>query len=246
MAGTDNERRAPTMGERPVAVVVGAAEGIGEAIARRFSGEGFSVALVARDGARLSVLATTIPGAAGFACDITDEAMVAETFARIEATLGRVTTVVYSIGRFVPGDALAVSVEAFETALQVNVLGALFVSRAILPGMIAAGSGSLLFIGATASRRGGANAAAFAAAKAGQRALAESLARAYGPKGIHVCHLVVDAVVDQPRNRTWLPDRPAEAFCDPERIADAALHLVGQGPGGWTFEAEIRPAGENW
>ena len=119
-------------------------------------------------------------------------------------------------------------------------------SREVIPAMKAAGSGTIIFIGATASLRGGPKAAAFAPAKAAQRSLAESMARALGPAGIHVALIVVDAVVDLPRTRKAMADKPDSFFLEPEEMAASALWLAQQPRSAWTFEIEVRPFGEKW
>jgi NAD(P)-dependent dehydrogenase (short-subunit alcohol dehydrogenase family) len=112
--------------------------------------------------------------------------------------------------------------------------------------MKAGGGGSIIFIGATASRRGGPRTAAFAPAKAAQRSLAESMAKSLWPSGIHVAVIIVDGVVDLPRTRERMPDRPDEAFVDPAGVAQAAMDLCRQNRRAWSFEVEARPAVEPW
>jgi NAD(P)-dependent dehydrogenase (short-subunit alcohol dehydrogenase family) len=125
-------------------------------------------------------------------------------------------------------------------------LGALAASQQVIPAMKAAGHGSIVFIGATASLRGGAQTAAFAPAKAAQRSLAESMARSLGPKGIHVSLIVIDAVVDLPRTRQAMTDKPDEFFIKPEDVAATAVWLVNQPRSAWTFEVTVRPFAEKW
>jgi NAD(P)-dependent dehydrogenase (short-subunit alcohol dehydrogenase family) len=112
--------------------------------------------------------------------------------------------------------------------------------------MRARGRGNIIMVGATASRRGAARAAAFASAKAGQRAFAESLARAYGPAGIHVALIIVDGIVDEPLMRSRFSDKPDSFFVRPDDIADTTVMLTRQKPSAWTFELEARPFGEPW
>jgi NAD(P)-dependent dehydrogenase (short-subunit alcohol dehydrogenase family) len=107
-------------------------------------------------------------------------------------------------------------------------------------------AGRVIVIGATASVRGGAGFAGFAPAKAAQRILAQSMARSLGPQGIHVAYVVIDGVIDIPRTRQALPDKPDEFFLKPDRIADTVLHLVQQDPSAWTFELDLRPFGERF
>ena len=144
------------------------------------------------------------------------------------------------------GDVEAIGLDDFEQAWRINAYGALAVSQQVVPAMKAAGSGTIIFIGATASRRGGPRTAAFAPAKAAQRSLAESMARSLWPAGIHVALIVIDAVVDLPRTRRMMPDKPDDFFLKPEDMAATAVWLAKQPRSAWTFEADVRPFGENW
>jgi NAD(P)-dependent dehydrogenase (short-subunit alcohol dehydrogenase family) len=230
----------------PVGVIVGVGEGNGAALARAFAKTGMSLALLARQTEFTTKLAATLPNARAYACDVADAKSVAQAFARIRSELGDPTTMVYNAGSGVWGDVESISLESFEAAWRVNAYGALAASREVIPAMKAAGSGVIIFIGATASRRGGAKAAAFAPAKAAQRSLAESMARTLGPAGIHVALIVVDAVVDLPRTRKAMPDKPDEFFLQPEDMAASAVWLAQQPRSAWTFEIEVRPFGEKW
>src|SRR5438445_18011 len=106
--------------------------------------------------------------------------------------------------------------------------------------------GSVVFVGATASRKGGARSASFSSAKGAQRSLAESMARALWPAGIHVALIVVDGVVDLPRTRERMPDKPASFFIQPDDVAEIGFRLTQQRPSAWSFEVEARPFGESW
>jgi NAD(P)-dependent dehydrogenase (short-subunit alcohol dehydrogenase family) len=106
--------------------------------------------------------------------------------------------------------------------------------------------GNIVFIGATASRRGVARTAAFAPAKAAQKSLAESAARHLWPLGIHVALIIVDGVVDLPRTRAFMKDKPDSFFVKPDDIAELAFRLTEQQPSAWSFEVEARPFAENW
>jgi len=107
--------------------------------------------------------------------------------------------------------------------------------------MKAKGAGAIIFIGATASRRGGVQTAAFAPAKAAQRSLAESMARKLWPEGVHVALIVIDGVVDLPSTRAAMPDKPDDAFVDPAGVAEIAYQLCRQNRRAWSFEVEARP-----
>ncbi|MGD9979514.1 MAG: SDR family NAD(P)-dependent oxidoreductase [Hyphomonadaceae bacterium] len=230
----------------PVCAVVGAGPGNGAALARRFAANGYRVALLARDRAKLDALSQGIAGSATFVCDATDSVSLTAALTKIAQTMGPIDTLVYNAGKGVWGDALSVAEGDFEGAWRLNAFGLFAAARAVLPAMLEVGKGNILVMGATASRRGGAQAAAFAAAKGAQRLLAESLARAYGPRGVHVALLIVDAVVGEPLMRVKLPDRPDDFFCMPDDIASAAHALATQPRSAWTFECDLRPFGEKW
>ena len=230
----------------PVCVIVGAGPGNGAALAQKFAAEGFDIALLARNRERLSALAASMPRTKTFVCDVTETASVKSAFTAIAQEMGAVDTVIYNAGKGVWGDALSVSAGDFEAAWRANALGSFLVAQQVLPAMRQAGKGTIIFMGATASRRGGAKAAAFAAAKAAQRVLAESLARAYGPDGVHVCLIVIDAVVDEPHSRAMFSDRDESFFCKPADIAETAFMLSRQPSSAWTFELEVRPFAERW
>ncbi len=231
---------------KPICVVVGVGEGNGAALARAFSNEGMAVALLARGTDFSSKLADELPESRAYACDVTDPRSVAETFASIRGELGDPATVVYNAGSGVWGDVEAIGLDGFESSWRVNAYGALAVSREVIPAMKAAGCGNIIFIGATASRRGGPRTAAFAPAKAAQRSLAESMARSLWPQGIHVALVVIDAVVDLPRTRKNMPDKPDDFFLRSDDMAASAVWLAHQPRSAWTFEIDVRPFGETW
>jgi NAD(P)-dependent dehydrogenase (short-subunit alcohol dehydrogenase family) len=231
---------------RPVAVVAGAGPGNGAALARRFAQAGYVVALLARSRASLDPIVAGVDAARGYECDVGDAASVATTFAAIRRDLGEVDVLLYNAGSGVFADVETITPAQFEQAWRTNALGALLCSRQVIPAMKANARGSIIFIGATASRRGNVMTAAFAPAKAAQRSLAESMARALWPKGIHVALIVVDGVVDLPRTRQAMPDKPDDAFVDPAGVADIALDLSRQQARAWSFEVEARPYTEKW
>lgn len=230
----------------PVTAILGAGPGNGEAFARTLGRAGHKVALLARDNDRLAEMAASLPGAEGFACDVTDPSSVTAAFLAVEAGLGPVRNVIYNAGKGVWGDALAVSAQEFEAAWRTNAFGGFVAAQCALPGMIERGGGSFIFVGATASLRGGPQTAAFAAAKGAQRLLAQSMARAYGRHGVHVALVIIDAIVGEPLMRAKLRDRPDDFFCWPDDIAASVLHLIEQPRSAWTFELDLRPFGESW
>ena len=235
-----------TLSNSPLCVIVGAGPGNGESIARQFSQAGYNIALIARNTERIIALADQIDSAKAYPCDVTDNLEVESTFKVIIADYGRIDALIYNAGKGVWGDALLIERSDFENAWRLNACGAFDVVRQVLPIMQANSSGNIIFLGATASRRGSANSVAYAAAKAAQRSLAESLAKAYGPKGIHVSYVIIDAVVGGPLMKAKLTDRPDDFFCEPNDIAKTVFMLIQQSRTAWTFELDIRPFKENW
>lgn len=231
---------------KPVCVIVGVGPGNGAAFAHRFASEGYFVALLARSADFITGLASQLDGARAYACDITDSAAVALTFGAIKEELGEIEVLVYNPGVGVWGNVEEISAEDFEASWRTNVLGALLTSKLVVPAMKKNQNGSIIFIGATASRRGGARAVAFASAKAAQKSLAESMARHLWPAGIHVALVILDGVVDTPATRKMLPDKPDNYFINPNDVADNVLRLTRQPPSAWSFEIEARPFGEVW
>ncbi len=233
-------------GMAKVCVVVGVGPGNGAALARRFAKEGYAVALLARTTETSGPLAASLSGARAYSCDATDAASVAQTFAAIERELGPVHTLVYNAGSGTWGTIEDIEVAAFEQAYRVNALGLLLAAKQVIPQMLGQGGGNIVVIGATSSRRGVARTAAFAPAKAAQKSLTESMARQLWPKNIHVSLVIIDGVVDLPRTRQMLKDRPDDFFVAPDDLADTAFHLTAQPSSAWSFEVEARPFKENW
>jgi len=230
----------------PVCVVVGIGPGNGAALARRFSAAGYAVALLSRQLKMSKELEGQLPHSRAYACDAGNSDDITRTFAAIRQDLGEVEVLIWNAGSGTFGTIDTVTAADFEQAWRVNSLGAFVAAQQVIPAMKQAGRGSIVFIGATASRRGVARTVAFAPAKAAQRSLAESLARHLWPAGIHVSLIVVDGIVDLPRTRQAMPNAPVETFINPDDLADTALHLTQQKKSAWSFEVEARPFRENW
>ncbi len=232
--------------KKKVCAVLGVGPGIGAALARRFADDGYAVALLARSTKTTSELAKKLPDARAYECDVGDAESVAKAFAAIRQELGDVDVVAFNAGSGVFGSLDDVTAADFETAWRVNALGLFHVAKEVVPAMKTKGSGAIIVTGATASRRGMPRTTAFAPAKAAQKSLCEALARQLGPLGIHVALIIVDGVVDLPRTRAMLKDKPDDFFVKPAAVADLASMLVRQDKSAWTFEAEARPFGEVW
>ena len=230
----------------PVCAIVGVGPGNGAAFARRFSGAGYRIALIARSSDTTQALAQTLPGSRAYACDITDQGSVQRVFEAIQNEMGEIDTLLYNAGAGIWRNVEEISAEDFEQSWRVNALGSFLAARQVIPAMKRNGRGTMIFIGATASRRGNILTAAFAPAKAAQKSLVESMARYLGPSGIHVALLILDGVVDTPATRNVFPDKPDAFFMQPEDIAEVAYSTAIQKPSAWSSEVEIRPDGEKW
>ncbi len=232
-----------TAGE--IALVAGVGPGLGSALARRFARAGMSVALAARDGARLEPLAKELSELGGkgraYGCDVTDEGPVENLFGQVKADLGEPNLVVYNAGTFAPGSILEIEARDFERCWKVGCLGGFLVGRAAARLMVARGSGTILFTGATASLRGSASFANLAVGKFGLRALAQSMARELGARGVHVAHIIIDGQILSERYSHLAEERPPDSLLAPDDIAEAYYQLHLQPRSTWTHELDLRP-----
>jgi NAD(P)-dependent dehydrogenase (short-subunit alcohol dehydrogenase family) len=232
--------------KKRVCAVVGVGAGNGAAFARRFASEGYAVALLARGTELTAAMTKELPDARAYTCDVGDAASVESAFGAIRAELGEVDTLIFNAGSGTWKTIEDATAADFESAWRVNSLGAFLTSKQVIPAMKKAGRGNIVFIGATASRRGNVKTAVFAPAKAAQRSLAESMARHLWPAGIHVAVVIVDGIVDLPRTRAMMKDKPDAFFLKPDDLADSVFHLTEQHRSTWSFEVEARPFGETW
>ena len=232
------------------AAVLGVGPGLGAAVARRFAREGFAVALMARREESVAGVREEIEGAGGTALpvstDATDPASVAAAFDEVRSNLGDPEVFVYNAGAFQMGGILDLSPEKFDECFKANCAGAFYAAQQVLPAMVEAGRGTVLLTGATAALRGGARFSALAVGKFGLRALAQSMAREFGPQGVHVAHVVVDGQIDTPRVREMSPGREDHTMLSPDAIAETYWQLHSQDRTAWTLELDLRPAVESF
>jgi NAD(P)-dependent dehydrogenase (short-subunit alcohol dehydrogenase family) len=229
-----------------VCIVTGIGPGLGAAYARRFAAGGYRVALLGRTQEKLDRYASEIPGSLAVVCDVSDAEAVKAAFETVRAELGEPTVIVHNAGSGVFKGFLETTAEELQASFAVNVGGLFNVAQQALPAMVAGDGGAIVITGATASWRGSPKTAAFAAAKGGQRWLAQALAKEFAPQGVHLSYIIIDGMVDLPRTRAWMPDKGTEAFVSPDAVADTAWFLAHQAPGAWTFEIDARPAPEKW
>lgn len=234
----------------PTAVIVGAGPGLGLALARRFAREGFALALVARRESTLAELAQSLsalgPRLKTYAADAADAGAVDAVCAATLRDLGEPSVLIYNAGSYQPGGLADITPEQFEAAWKIGCMGAFLFARRLVPAMADAGRGSVLLTGATAAWRGGKGFATLAVPKFGLRALAQSMAREYGPQGVHVAHVVIDGQIDTPRLRASDPDRPQHTMLAPDAIAESYWQLHCQDASAWTLEMDLRPAVERF
>jgi NAD(P)-dependent dehydrogenase (short-subunit alcohol dehydrogenase family) len=234
------------MADQPVCLVTGVGPGTGTAMVRRFHEGGYAVAMLARTKARLDALEAELPGARGYVCDLSDEAAVNAAVSAVNEDLGAPEVVIHNAVGGARGDFMTIDPAILQQNFQVNVMGLLYLSRAVAPAMIDVGHGSIIVTGNTAATRGKDFFAGFAPTKAAQRILAESIARSAGPKGVHVAYIIIDAVIDLRWTRKAFADAPDDFFIQPASIAENAWYLHSQDKSAWTFLSEIRTFGERW
>jgi NAD(P)-dependent dehydrogenase (short-subunit alcohol dehydrogenase family) len=227
---------------KPVCAIVGIGPKNGTAFARRFDGAGYRVALLSRSTQFSKALATELTDARAYTCDASNPASVAAAFAELQSDLGPVATLIYNAGGGSWQTIDEISAEEFEHGWRVNALGALLASQQVIPGMRAKGAGNIVFVGATASLRGRPKTTGFAAAKAAQRSLAQSMAKHLGPQGIHVSLLIIDGQIDAPGS---VATQEGQRL-DPDHIAELAHYITTQPRSAWSFEVDARPSQESW
>lgn len=242
-------------GRQASVAIVGAGDFIGAAIARRFAAEGYRVHGGRRQGDRLAALEGEVAAAGGFfrghSLDARKEGEVAAFLDAADAD-APLELCVFNVGANVSFPVLDTTERVFRKVWEMACYAGFLTGREAARRMLAHGRGSIFFTGATASVRGGKGYAAFASAKAGLRAVAQSMARELAPRNIHVAHLVVDAGVDT----AWVRERVAQArgagdlppdtLMRPESIAETYWQLHRQPRDAWTHELDLRPYGESW
>lgn len=241
------------MSETVIVLGAGASKGVGGALGRKFAAAGHHVIMTGRTESKVAALASemTASGASveSMAVDVTSEADLDALFDHAKAR-GPVAAVLYNAGNnaIIPFEQL--DADTVEQFWRVGCFGAFLTAKRAIPILDQQGRGSLFFTGASGSMRGKANFAHFAMMKAGLRMLAQSLAREYGPKGVHVAHFIIDGVIDGEMVRSrfgdYLDALGKDGGLSPDAIADAFWHVHTQHRSAWTHEMDLRPYKENW
>lgn len=242
---------------KPVCLVLGAGAGIGGTVGKRFAAGGYHAVLCRRsDAAGMKRLVDEIEAAGGtatgFLLNAADENSIEERVAAVEKDIGPIEVAVFNLGAQIGNRALAdTSLKAFEMGWRLATLGLFRFAQAILPHMEARGKGTLLVTSATAAMRGNAGQHSHAAAMGGRRMLCQTLNAEFGPKGIHVVHVVIDGAVDAPdtlgkmlgpeRYRALQASKGAQdGLVVPAEVAETYFYLAGQHRSTWTNEIDLR------
>ena len=236
------------MSGRPLALVAGVGDGLGKAVARRFARAGYLAVLVARKEEKLERIAEEIAAEGGEAvarpADLRFDDEVHALFDDV-AALGRLDVAVFNAGAQHRQPFAEIEPAMFEKVWRLGCHAGFVVGQAAARQMLDRGRGTIIFTGATAAVRGGAEFTAFVAAKAGLRSVAQSMARSLGPRGIHVCHVIVDGVIDMPAVHERFPELvaglPDGGMLAPDAIAETYLALHCQDRSAWTLEIDVRP-----
>jgi NAD(P)-dependent dehydrogenase (short-subunit alcohol dehydrogenase family) len=232
-----------------IAVVAGVGEGLGSAVARRFAAAGYKAVMWARNEDKLKGFAADIRAkggeALGMKVDVRIEQEVSDALVGIEREHGPVEVAVFNAGAQHRKPLLEITADQFEKVWRLGCLGGFVFGREAIRHMLSRKRGTLLFTGATSALRGGANFAAFAATKFGLRAVAQSMAREFGPQGIHVATVIVDGAIDMPAIHQRFGDRikdlPPDGLLSPDAIAETYLQLHQQQRSAWSLELDVRP-----
>jgi short-subunit dehydrogenase len=236
------------------ALIVGAGDATGGAIAKRFARGGLIACVTRRTAEKLAPLVEEITQAGGqaygFASDARKEEEVIQLVDDIERDIAPIEVLVFNIGANVPCSILDETAKKYFKIWEMACLSGFLVGREVAKRMVVRGRGTIIFTGATAGLRGSANFAAFAGAKHALRALAQSMARELGPRNIHVAHVVVDGAIDTAFIRDNAPamyaKKDEDGILNPDHIADNYWHLHTQPRDAWTHEIDLRPWMERW
>ncbi len=234
-----------TNGKRETALITGVGHGLGAALARAFAHAGMDVVVASRNEGKLEPLVEEIArlgvSAGAYACDVAKPEDVENLFQQIETDFAAPDLVVFNAGAFSRTGILDTTPEEFVRCWGIACFGGFLVGQAAAKRMLAKGAGTIIFTGATASLRGGANFLNLAVPKFGLRALSQSMARELQPKGIHVAHTIIDGQIMNPGRTQLAAERPPDGLLDPDAIAAGYLMLHRQHRSAWTQELDMRP-----
>ncbi len=242
-----------TKTSKPIALIIGAGDHLGSAIARRFAREGFHIVATRRRG-DLDTLVKDVQAlgadATALHSDARDESQVIELIEKIESELGPIQVTVFNVGGNVRFSITETSTQVYRKVWEMCALAGFLVGREVAKKMLPRQQGTILFTGASASLRGNSGFAAFSGGKQALRALAQSMSRELGPQGIHVAHVIVDGLIENEATKAFLPDlyasKEADGIIQPDDLAEVYWQLHKQPKSAWTFEQDVRPYIEPW
>jgi len=239
------------MKNNKIAVIIGAGPGLGSALAHKFAKEGYKVAILARTKRKLEKIQKDAAVGGGevfsFRADVTKESNLKSAFDKIFRTVGKnIDVLVYNAGDFKMQSILKIKPIEFKSSWDINCYGAFLSVQHVLPSMLKRKKGTIIFTGATASIRGSAGFSRLAVGKFGLRALAQSIAREFGPKGVHTAHVIIDGRIASSGKSKKQPERALECFLSPRSIAEQYWQIHNQDPTSWTLEIDLRPAVEKF
>jgi NAD(P)-dependent dehydrogenase (short-subunit alcohol dehydrogenase family) len=237
-----------------VALVIGAGDATGGAIARRFAREGFTACVTRRNADKLAPLVESIAREGGkaraFGTDARKQEQMTALIEEIERDIGPIEVAVFNIGGNVRFPIRETTSRVYFKVWEMCAFAGFLMGREVAKAMVPRGRGTILFTGATASVRGGSGFSAFSGGKHALRALAQSMARELGPEGIHVAHVIIDGAIDTQFIQTMFPERyklkDQDGILNPEAIAEAYWQLHLQQRSAWTHEMDLRPWLETW
>ena len=239
--------------QQPIALIIGAGDHLGSAIARRFAREGYHIVATRRRG-DLDTLVSEVEalgaGITALHSDARDEDQVIQLIEKVESELGPMSVVVFNIGANVPCSIVDTSARLYRKVWEMCAFAGFLVGREAAKKMLPREQGTIIFTGASASVRGSANFSAFAGGKHALRALAQSMARELGPQGIHVAHVIVDGLIDNESTKAFLAEQFAskgeDGVMQPDDMAEIYWQIHTQPRSAWTFEQDVRPYAEPW
>ncbi len=239
--------------EKPIALIIGAGDHLGAAIARRFATEGYHIVATRRRGD----LDTLISEVRALGSDVTalhsdarDEEQVMALVEKVESELGPMRVAVFNVGGNVRFGITETTTQVYRKVWEMCALAGFLVGREVAKKMLPREQGTIIFTGASASLRGSSGFAAFAGGKHALRALAQSMSRELGPQGIHVAHVIVDGLIENEATKAFLPDlfasKGENGIIQPDDLAEVYWQLHNQPKTAWTFEQDVRPYTEQW
>jgi len=240
--------------KKALCTIVGAGEGLGKSLARKFAQQGFDIALISRSESTAAPIIDSLQKsfstvtARYFAADVTQPTELEAVISELHREMGNTTILLYNArGEFNAYDPLDLPYEVLDNLLRIEVVGALAAAKAVLPAMIEKGSGNVFYSSATAAFRGSSQYPHYAIAKFGLRALSQSLSRAYSKQGIHIAHMRLDCDLDVPLMQSIYTDSDhAPVMVNPDDVAESYWLTYLQPKTAWSNEVELRPFTETW